>query len=52
MAGDLEKWRNASFAAAGISIGLGVNFLVQQGIYLHSVNAVLPKEIRPEKNIQ
>jgi len=52
VAGDLEKWRNASFAAAGISIGLGVNFLVQLGIYLHSVNAVLPKEIRPEKNIQ
>ncbi|MGI5172249.1 hypothetical protein H0R92_01425 [Treponema sp. OMZ 840] len=46
---DLQKWKAASYTATGISIGLGINFLVQLGIYLHSVNAVLPKQIKPAK---
>lgn len=49
-ADDLQKWNVARYAAAGVSIGLGVNFLVQLGIYLHSVNAVLPEQKLPIKH--
>ena len=49
-ADDLQKWNVARYAAAGVSIGLGVNFLVQLGIYLHSVNAVLPEQKLPVKH--
>lgn len=49
-ADDLQKWNVARYAAAGVSIGLGVNFLVQLSIYLHSVNAVLPEQKLPIKH--
>ena len=49
-ADDLQKWNVARYAAAGVSIGLGVNFLVQLGIYLHSVNSVLPEQKLPIKH--
>lgn len=49
-ADDLQKWNVARYVAAGVSIGLGVNFLVQLGIYLHSVNAVLPEQKLPIKH--
>lgn len=49
-ADDLQKWNVARYAAAGVSISLGINFLVQLGIYLHSVNAVLPEQKLPIKH--
>ncbi|WP_428768884.1 hypothetical protein V1L52_08880 [Treponema sp. HNW] len=49
---DLEKWQTAYYTAAGISAGLGINFLVQLGLYLHAANSVLPEKIVPEKNIK
>ena len=46
---DLQKWQIAAYAASGVSIGLGINFLVQLGLYLHSVNSVLPERIKADK---
>ena len=46
---DLQNWQIAAYAASGVSIGLGINFLVQLGLYLHSVNSVLPERIKADK---
>ena len=47
---DLDKWQIAYYTAAGISAGLGINFLVQLGLYLHAANSVLPEKVIPKKN--
>ena len=46
---DLPKWQIAAYTASGVSIGLGINFLVQLGLYLHSVNSLLPERIKADK---
>ena len=46
---DLQNWQIAAYTASGVSIGLGINFLVQLGLYLHSVNSLLPERIKADK---
>ena len=46
---DLQNWQIAAYASSGVSIGLGINFLVQLGLYLHSVNSLLPERIKADK---
>ncbi len=46
---NIKKWETARNAAMGVSIGLGVNFLVQLGIYIHSANSILPEEVEARK---
>ncbi len=50
-AGDnLKGWDTARNVTMGVSIGLGVNFLVQLGLYIHSVNSILPEEVDTQEN--
>ncbi len=41
----VQDWQTARDVTLGVSIGLGVNFLVQLGIYIYSANSILPKEV-------
>ena len=41
----VRGWEMARNASMGLSIGLGVNFLVQLGLYIYSANAILPETI-------
>lgn len=43
----LEAWTVARYATMGVSIGLGINFLIQLGLYIYSANTVLPEEVMP-----
>ncbi len=45
----LKNWELARDISMGVSIGLGINFLTQLGIYIYSVNAILPEEVTPGK---
>ncbi len=42
---NLNAWDTARNVTMGISIGLGINFLTQLGIYIYSANNVLPEEV-------
>ncbi len=42
---NLSGWETARNITMGASIGLGVNFLVQLGIYIYSANSILPEEV-------
>ncbi len=44
----VSAWKTAENVSMGVSIGLGINFLVQLGLYIYSVNAILPEEITIE----
>lgn len=44
----VKAWETAKNVSMGVSIGLGVNFLVQLGLYIYSVNTILPQEITIE----
>lgn len=43
---NINAWKIAHYSTVGVSVALSINFLVQLGIYIHSVNAVLPKELK------
>ncbi len=45
---NLSSWETARDVTMGASIGLGLNFLVQLGIYIYSANAILPDEVTIE----
>ncbi len=45
----LSSWTTARYVTMGVSIGLGINFLVQLGLYIHSANAILPEEVEITK---
>ncbi len=42
---NVAGWEIARNITMGASIGLGVNFLVQLGLYIYSANAILPEEV-------
>ncbi len=42
---NLQAWQTARDVTMGLSIGLGINFLIQLGIYIHSANTILPEEV-------
>ena len=44
----VKSWEMAKNISMGASIGLGVNFLIQLGLYIYSVNAILPETITVE----
>ncbi len=41
----VKSWEIAKNASMGVSIGLGINWLVQLGLYIYSVNTILPETI-------
>ncbi len=40
---DAEKWKNISIGSIAVTAGLGINWLVQLGLYIHTANKVLPQ---------
>ncbi len=42
---NIQAWNTAQNVTMGLSIGLGINFIIQLGLYIYSANEVLPEEI-------
>lgn len=48
---EVEQWQKISNVSIGVSVGLGVNMLVQLGRYLYATRKVLPETVKSVKPV-